>query len=137
MDRLTALERSALAFVRGRPGYFQIRFIDTTGHEIVKVETATRGSPRITPKSELQDKSDRSYFIDTMRLEPGEVFVSRMDLNVERGVLEEPYKPVVRLATPIDDAAGQRSGSRRLECTWRALLARVRTEHRREPAFSA
>ena len=45
-----------------------------------------------------------------MRLEPGEVFVSRMDLNVERGVLDEPYKPVVRLATPIDDAAGQRRG---------------------------
>lgn len=108
-DRLMALERSALAFVRGRPGYFQIRFIDATGHEIVHVEKAT-GGPRITSKSELQDKSDRSYFTDTMRLEPGEVFVSRMDLNVERGVLEEPYRPVVRLATPIDDGAGQRRG---------------------------
>jgi len=108
-DRLSALERSALAFVRGRPGYFQIRFIDATGHEAVKVEQAT-GGPRITPKSELQDKSDRSYFTDTMHLEPREVFVSRMDLNVERGVLDEPYKPVVRLATPIDDAAGQRRG---------------------------
>jgi len=109
VDRLTALERSALAFVRGRPGYFQIRFIDATGHEAVKVEKAASGT-RITPKSELQDKSDRSYFTDTMRLEPGEVFVSRMDLNVERGVLDEPYKPVLRLSTPIDDAAGQRRG---------------------------
>jgi PAS domain S-box-containing protein len=108
-DRLAALERSALAFVRGRPGYFQIRFIDTAGKEIVKVERAA-GGPRITPESELQNKSDRSYFIDTMRLEPGEVFVSRMDLNVERGVLDEPYKPVVRLATPINDAAGRRRG---------------------------
>jgi len=108
-DRLTALERSALAFVRGRPGYFQIRFIDATGHEAVKVEKAT-GGPRITPKSDLQDKGDRSYFADSMRLAPDEVFVSRMDLNVERGVVEEPYKPVVRLATPIDDATGQRRG---------------------------
>jgi PAS domain S-box-containing protein len=109
LDRLAPLERSALAFVRSRPGYFQIRFIDATGHEVVDVEKST-GAPRITPKSELQDKSNRSYFTDTMRLEPGEVFVSRMDLNVERGVLEKPYKPVVRLATPIDDAAGQRRG---------------------------
>ena len=108
-DRLTALEQSALAFVRGRPDYFQIRFIDTAGHEIIKVEEAT-GSPRVTPRSELQNKSSRSYFSDTMRLEPGEVFVSRMDLNVERGVLDEQRKPVVRLATPIDDAAGQRRG---------------------------
>jgi PAS domain S-box-containing protein len=108
-ERLAALERSALAFVRSRPGYFQIRFIDSTGREVVHVEQAT-GGPRITPRSALEDKSDRSYFTDTMRLGPGEVFVSRMDLNVERGVLEEPYKPVVRLATPIDDAAGQRRG---------------------------
>jgi len=109
LDRLAALEQSALAFLRGRPSYFQIRFIDATGHEVVHVEKATGGS-RITPRSEFQDKSDRSYFTDTMRLEPGEVFVSRMDLNAERGVLDKPYKPVVRLATPIDDAAGQRRG---------------------------
>jgi PAS domain S-box-containing protein len=108
-DRIAALERSALAFVRGRSTYFQIRFIDATGHEVVHVEQSASG-PRITPKSKLQDKRDRNYFTDTMRLEPGEVFVSRMDLNVERGVLDKPYKPVVRLATPIDDAAEQRRG---------------------------
>ena len=51
-DQLTALERSALAFMRGRPGYFQIRFIDTTGRESVKIEEAA-GGPRITSKSEL------------------------------------------------------------------------------------
>ena len=33
-----------------------------------------------------------------------------MELNVEHGVVEEPYRPVVRLATPIDDAAGRRRG---------------------------
>jgi PAS domain S-box-containing protein len=109
LDQLTALEQSALAFVRSRPGYFQIRFIDATGHEVIHIENPASG-PRITPKSELQNKSERGYFTDTMRLEPGGVFVSRMDLNVERGVVEEPYKPVVRLATPIDDAAGQRRG---------------------------
>jgi len=108
-DRFTALEHSALSFVRSRPNYFQIRFIDATGREVVRVEKTVDG-PRIAPESELQEKSDRSYFTDTMRLESGEVFVSRMDLNVERGALEEPYRPVVRLATPIDDAAGQRRG---------------------------
>ena len=87
-DRFAALERSALAFVRRRPGYFQIRFIGTTGQEILRVENTPNG-PRITPESELQDESGRSYFTDTMRLEPGEVFVSPAELNVERGVLEE------------------------------------------------
>jgi PAS domain S-box-containing protein len=109
LEQLSALERAALAFVRGRSTYFQIRFIDAAGHEVVHVEKTNSGS-RVATQSELQDKSDRSYFTDTMRLNPGEVFVSRMDLNVERGVLDEPYKPVLRLATPIDDAAGKRRG---------------------------
>ena len=108
-DRLAALERGLLAFVRRRPGYIHIRFIGATGQEILSVENAP-GGPRITPRSERQDKSDRSYFTDAMRLEPGEVFVSAMERNIERGVLEEPYKPVVRLATPVADAAGQLRG---------------------------
>jgi len=108
-DRLAGLERNMLAFVRRRPGYFQIRFIDATGRELLAVEN-TPGGPRVTPREELQDRRERGYFSDTMRLEPGDVFVSPMDLNVENGVLEEPYKPVVRFATPIDDAAGRRQG---------------------------
>ena len=108
-DRLVALERSALAFVRRRSGYFQIRLIGATGKEILHVESTPAG-PRITPESELQNKGDRSYFSDTMRLEPGEVFVSPMDLNVEHGMVEVPYRPVLRFGTPIDDAAGRRQG---------------------------
>ena len=108
-DRIAALERSLLAFARRRPGYFQIRFIGATGREVLRVENAPAG-PRITPASELQDKRDRSYFSGTIRLKPGELFVSPMDLNVERGALEEPYRPVVRLATPVDDATGQLRG---------------------------
>ena len=108
-DALGALERNLLAFVRRRPDYLQARFIGATGREILRAEN-TLGGPRITPESELQDEGGRSYFTDTRRLEPGEVFVSPMDLDVERGAREEPYKPVVHLVTPVDDAAGQRRG---------------------------
>jgi PAS domain S-box-containing protein len=108
-ERLAALERSTLAFVRRRPGYLQIQWIGATGQEILRVENTPDG-PRITPASELQDESRRSYFTDTMYLEPGEVFVSPVEPSVEGGALEEPYEPAVRLATPIDDDAGQRRG---------------------------
>lgn len=108
-ENFAALERSTLAFLRHRPSYFQIRFIGATGYEILRVET-TPGGLRITPESELQDKSPRDYFGATMSLEPGEIFVSPMEPNIEHGVIDDPYKPVVRLATPIDDAAGQRRG---------------------------
>jgi PAS domain S-box-containing protein len=108
-QQLASVERSLLALVRHRPGYFQVRLIGATGQEILRVENLSRG-PRITPRTELQDKSDRAYVRETMRLGMGDIFVSPMELNVERGVIEEPHKSVVRLATPIDDAAGQRRG---------------------------
>jgi len=108
-ERLAALERSVLAFARQRPAYFQICFIGATGQEILDIENAS-GKPRIMPRVELQDKSDRGYFRDSIGLEPGDVFVSRMDLNVERGVVEEPHRPVLRFAMPIDATAGRRRG---------------------------
>jgi PAS domain S-box-containing protein len=108
-ERFAALERSLLALVRRRPDYLQIRFLSATGQELVRVENSSSG-PRLVPETELQGKGGRSYFTGTMRLAAGEVFVSPMSLNVERGVVEEPYKPVVRFATPIDDGAGQRRG---------------------------
>lgn len=108
-ERIAMLEQSALSFVRHRSGYDQIRFIGASGREIVRVEHGS-GGPQITARGELQDKSARGYFADTMAIETGQVFISAMDPNMEHGVVEVPYKPVVRLATPIDDAAGRRRG---------------------------
>ncbi len=107
-ERFAELQRSTLAFLRNRPGYFQIRFIDAAGRERLRIEDTPNG-PRVTPEGELQDKSGRSYFSETMRLQSGELFVSPMESNLEKGV-EEPHRPVVRLATPIDSAAGARRG---------------------------
>jgi len=106
-ERRASLERTLLSFVRRRPGYAQVRFLGTDGREILRIENALVG-PRIVPESELQDKADREYFARTMRLEGGEVFVSRLELNVERGVLEAPFQPVVRLATPVGDGPERR-----------------------------
>jgi len=105
----TGLERNLLTLVRHRAEHAQVRFISPEGREILRVENAASG-PRIAPERELQDKSDRDYFTETMRLQAGEVFVSQMDLNLERGEIEKPYKPVIRLATPVDDGAGKRKG---------------------------
>jgi len=38
-----------------------------------------------------------------MQLDPGEVFVSRFDLNVEHDEIERPLKPAIRFATPVFD----------------------------------
>jgi PAS domain S-box-containing protein len=104
-----ALEQGLLALVRRRPDYVQVRFLAADGREVVRVERSADG-PRIVPASALQDKSKRDYFVQTLRLGEGEILISPMELNVERGVPQRPFVPVVRLSTPLQDEAGQTRG---------------------------
>src|SRR5262249_56838645 len=55
-------------------------------------------------------KGKRYYFQQTMRLDKGQVFVSPLDLNVERDESERPLKPMIRFATPVFDRQGAKKG---------------------------
>ena len=65
---------------------------------------------QVIPDSQLQNKADRDYFMATMKLKSGEVYVSSLELNQERGKIEIPYKPTIRYATPIFNPKGERQG---------------------------
>lgn len=88
------------AFVGNDWTYDQLRVIDAAGREQVRVIRATEG-PQVVPLAELQDKKDRDYITDTLAMPPGEVRVSRFDLNVEHGAIERPHRPVLRLSTRV------------------------------------
>lgn len=45
-----------------------------------------------------------------MKRRPGEVYVSPLDLNVEFGRIEQPERPVIRVATPIAGDKGRNDG---------------------------
>ncbi len=94
------LEREFLAFSQVKEIYYQVRYLDATGMEIARVDSDGRSS-FIVPHDQLQDKSGRYYFEDTIVLPQGEVMVSPLDLNVEHGEIEVPFKPVIRYATPV------------------------------------
>ena len=89
--------------------YDKVRWIDKTGMERVRVNEVA-GHPEIVPVEALQNLSGSYYFTDTMRLKPGQVFISPLDLNVEHGKVEVPLKPMLRLATPVQDRNGQPRG---------------------------
>ncbi|MEH2408379.1 response regulator [Nostoc sp.] len=89
--------------------YDQIRFLDTTGKEIVRVNL-NQGQPSIVPEEKLQVQAKRYWFKDTLPLKSGEVFVSPLDLNIERGKIEQPLKPMIRFGTPVFDSQGQKRG---------------------------
>jgi len=89
--------------------YVQIRVLNTQGKEMIRVQR--RGNKvEVSSQQQLQDKSDRYYFKEGIRLKVGEVLISPLDLNVERGVVEQPFNPTIRLATPIVDLVGKKSG---------------------------
>jgi PAS domain S-box-containing protein len=93
--------------------YDQLRYIDVSGNEIVRVNATTNGSPYVVPLEELQNKSDRDYFIESQELNVNQFYVSRAGLNREGSppTLEIPYEPVIRYIIPIvDKETGERAG---------------------------
>lgn len=103
------LERAALIISQTRPYYYQIRYINERGYEIVRIDFDGKASKSV-PFNLLQYKGDRYYFTDAMKYSKGECYVSPMDLNVERGEVELPHKPVVRVATLVFDSLGRKKG---------------------------
>ncbi len=114
-----------VTFAREKGMYDQIRFIDIRGREVVRVNLAD-GVPALVDPARLQDKSNRYYVDKALRLRSGQVYLSPFDLNVEDGTLEQPIKPVLRFATPVFDADGNRQGLVVLNYLGERLLERFR-----------
>ncbi len=89
--------------------YDQIRWIDESGMERVRIDYA-QNRPILVATDKLQDKSKRYFFTDTIKLKAGEVFISPLDLNIEHNEIERPFKPMLRLATPVFDSQGKKRG---------------------------
>ena len=104
-----AMAAEYLALARHVDEYDQIRFLDEHGQEIIRVNH-NDGAPVMVPDAELQDKSSRYYVQETLALEPGQIYVSPLDLNIEHGAIEQPYKPMIRVGTPVTDGEGTKRG---------------------------
>jgi signal transduction histidine kinase len=96
-------------FSRSKGIYDQLRWLDETGMEIVRVDSV-KGQPVVIPADKLQNKGSRYFFTDSFKLQPGEIFISPLDLNIEQNKIVMPYKPMVRVATPVVDDQGKKRG---------------------------
>ncbi|WP_087438099.1 PAS domain S-box protein [Sulfurospirillum diekertiae] len=80
----------------------QARFISEEGKEIIRVDRKNKyDKPFIVEESSLQDKSQRDYFQIVSHMKEAKIWHSRIDLNIENGKIEVPYKPTFRVAQPI------------------------------------
>jgi signal transduction histidine kinase len=124
-DARRPLEDEFILFCRRKGIYDQIRYLDNKGRERVRVNRGDKGLAVSVPEGELQSKAGRYYFIQTMRLKRGEVFVSPFDLNVEHEEIEQPLKPAIRFATPVFDRDGQQHGILVLNYLGEGLLRKL------------
>lgn len=88
-----------LSFSQANPSMMQLRFIDSEGKERIRYDRVKSGEEpyRVT---KLQDKKSRYYFEDSME-KPEKVWFSDLDLNIEYGKVELPYKPTYRAVLPV------------------------------------
>ena len=104
-------ELALIDYLQNKKLYYQIRILDTKGQEkLVLKYNETTGKVKNTAKNKLQDKSNREYFKKAINLKSGEFYISVMNLNVEHGIVERPFIPVVRYSTPIIDENGENKG---------------------------
>lgn len=90
----------ALAFAN--QDIMQLRYIDEDGKEVIRIDRDKRSSElKIIQKKNMQNKYNRYYFQEALILKKNEFWYSKIDLNMERGKIEIPYKPTLRIATPL------------------------------------
>ena len=104
---IRSLEDDFLNYIKGSTAYYQLRYIDETGQEIVRAEFDGKNYYLVS-KNKLQNKAHRYYFQEAVKLNKEEVYVSPLDLNIENGVIENRgteenpiYVPTIRTATPV------------------------------------
>jgi PAS domain S-box-containing protein len=92
--------------------YNQLRYIDESGYEILRINFDNGDIYRV-PNENLQDKSQRSYFRDTLSLNQEELYVSRVELNREGSlaIISDPPTAVIRYAIlVVDELTGDKKG---------------------------
>ncbi|MDX1341465.1 MAG: sensor histidine kinase [Reinekea sp.] len=124
------LSNTFLLFGEQVPNITQLRWLDSEGMERVRVDFFN-GMANIRAENELQNKSHRYYFQQALYGDLGDIYVSRIDLNVDNGEIEIPYQPTVRIAihTGVEDTT--RDGVLVMNISLRDLLqklANIQTE---------
>lgn len=118
------------AEIEAKPSYGQFRIIglDDDQRELVRVDrSGPNGAVRIVPSSELERKSERAYFQETIRLAPGEIYVSAVDLATRQGGTTALHTPTLRAATPLFAPDGKPFGIIIANIDMRPALDRVRS----------
>jgi HAMP domain-containing protein len=102
----------SLAFVRLseiRGNYYQIRYFDSSGAERLRVDRDKDVTVVVAP-DKLETRRATPDFAAALKLPKGEVMISPVELNREKGTLEDKPRPVLRYSTSVFDNTSRRRG---------------------------
>lgn len=99
------------AMLSAHPEYFQIRLISTSQHgqELVRVDRNGKRLTRVQAGG-LQKKGQSPYVVGTLRLARGDIYLSDITINHEKGAHSGRDKPTVTVSTPVIARNGKRLG---------------------------
>lgn len=125
LDRKQA-EQTFVSFISTFEPLMQVRWLDEKGEERVRVD-GKDGSYVVIPKHELQNKQHRYYFSEGIQSPKGEVYLSALDLNIEHGQIELPYRPTIRVTYRTDSDDNLKPGLFILNYDVGSLLTSLRS----------
>ena len=103
--------------------YDQIRWIDKSGMELIRIDDSETGPKRVPP-DELQDKSERYYFKNGMA--SPRIYISKFDLNVEHEKIQLPIKPMIRITALVNTETGSNDGLVVLNIKGRQIINKLK-----------
>lgn len=103
------IKRIFTSFVESVDPLMQVRWLDENGIEKVRVDIKN-GKVIVADENALQDKSSRYYVEQGMKAGDGKIYLSNVDLNVENGKIEEPFRPTIRATIKTGPTHGLHTG---------------------------
>lgn len=80
----------------------QLRFIDELGKEQIRFHRDnTNADTNYIKENRLQNKISRYYFKEIKNTREDKLWYSKLDLNVEYGVIQKPIVPTLRIGTAV------------------------------------
>ncbi len=120
------IQRIFISYAESVDALMQVRWLDEEGSEIVRVDIK---DGQVIPVAEdaLQNKMSRYYVKEGLEADVGKIYLSNIDLNVENGAIEVPFKPTIRASIKTGPENGLRAGLLVLNYDIGELLEVIRT----------
>lgn len=114
--------------LKNKPNYFQIRLLSIKDHgqEIIRLDKVGN-EVKFTNQEKLQNKSERPYYQEALKLNKGEFYFSPISLNEEFGVVSASLTPTIRATSLIYDESQIATGMVVINVDLRGLYHNLRS----------